>query len=64
MDKKLALWLMEKKERDQERAAYMTDPYVSDNHDQFSEYRSEDDTMDEYFDEVLLKGVDEREPQY
>lgn len=64
MDKRLEQWLMEKKEADHLKAAYMTDPYVSDNHDQFSEYRTEDDTMDEYFDEVLLKGVDEREPQY
>ena len=64
MDKKLALWLMEKKERDMEKSAYMTDPYVSTDDDAFSEYRTQDDTMDEYFDEVLLKGVDEREPQY
>ena len=64
MDKRLEQWLMDKKESDYMRAVYMTDPYVSDNHDQFSEYRNEDDTMDEYFDEVLLKGVDEREPKY
>jgi len=60
----LDLWLMDKKVSDCERSAYMTDPYVSDSHDQFYEYRIEDDTMDDYFDEVLLKGVDEREPQY
>jgi len=64
MDKRLERWLLAKKEKDCMKATYMTDPYVSDNNDIFSEYRTDDDTMDEYFVEVLLKGVDEREPKY
>jgi len=60
----LDLWLMDKKVSDAVRATTITDPYAEYDHDQFDQYRIEDDTMDDYFDEVILKGVDEREPQY
>ena len=64
MDRKLEQWLLLKKERDLVAATTITDPYVDSHHDIFDEYRSEDDTMDEYYDEVLESGVDTREPQY
>jgi len=64
MDKKLEQWLLLKKERDLVASTTITDPYVDSHRDIFDEYRSEDDTMDEYYDEVLESGVDTREPQY
>jgi len=64
MDKNLERWLLKKKIEDHVKAVTITDPYVSDDHDIFDQYRSEDDTMDDYYDEVMDSGVDTREPDY
>ena len=64
MDRNLERWLLKKKLNDSIKATTITDPYVSDDHDIFDLYREEDDTMDDYYDEVMESGVDTREPNY
>jgi len=64
MEKNLERWLLKKKHNDAIKSTTITDPYVSDEHDIFDLYRSEDDTMDDIFDEAMESGVDTREPQY
>ena len=57
-------WLDRKAEKDMYKTINETDPYVSGDHDIFDEYRDEDSSMDELYDEVMYSGVDAREPQY
>ena len=64
MDRNLERWLLKKKLNDTIKATTITDPYVSDDNDIFDLYRAEDDTMDDYYDEVMDSGVDTREPDY
>ena len=64
MDKNLERWLLKKKIEDHVKAVTITDPYVSDDQDIFDLYRAEDDTMDDYYDEVMDSGVDTRESDY
>jgi len=60
MDKNLERWLLKKKHNDAIKSTTITDPYVSDEHDIFDLYRSEDDTMDDYYNSVGDSGVDDR----
>ena len=64
MNRNLENWLLKKKLEDHVKATTITDPYVSDDQDIFDLYRAEDDTMDDYYDEVMDSGVDTREPDY
>ena len=64
MNRNLENWLLKKKLEDHVKATTITDPYVSDDQDIFDLYRAEDDTMDDYYDEVMDSGVDTRESDY
>ncbi len=60
----LEKWLDDKKETDMWLAINETDPYVPKDNDIFDEYRGEDNSIDDLYDEVMNSGVDTREPQY
>ena len=60
----LEKWLDDKKETDMWLTINGTDPYVPQNNDIFDEYREDDNSMDDLYDEVMYSGVDTREPQY